>query len=123
MSRRPVRKGKPSRRKAGRRPAPKAKRKHSFRLTIEGQEMLVSYKPDYFGGEFAQGHFEFRSPHKPPRRIVVSETGYLSHFAPMAEVGSCGGPETFVREFVDAILNRTRKIKLGKQNNDQLSLF
>ena len=32
------------------------------------------------------GQFVFRSPHKPARRIPVSQTGYRSHFADMSEV-------------------------------------
>lgn len=83
---------KPSRRKKAR---PARARKSTFRITVEAQPMVVSYAPNYFAG---MAHFEFRSPHKPPRRIPVSETGYRSHFVPMDEVKAASSPEEFARE-------------------------
>ncbi len=53
----------------------RTRKKITFRLTVEAQEMVVDYKPHYLKDV---GHFEFRSPHEPPRRIPVSETGYRS---------------------------------------------
>jgi hypothetical protein len=43
------------------------------------------------------GHFEFRSPHEPPRRIPISETGYRSHFAPMDDVEASTSPQEYMR--------------------------
>lgn len=108
------------RRKAGRAQARKTERKLRFRLVVEAQEMIVAYKPNWSGGEFAVGHFEFRSPFDPPRPIVVSETGYLSHFVPMEELAACDSPESYARAFVLAVLNRGRK---PKADGEQLSLF
>ena len=48
----------------------KKPRKITFPLTVEFQEMRVIYSPS---GSY--GHFEFKSPHRPSRRIPVSETG------------------------------------------------
>jgi hypothetical protein len=45
----------------------------SFTLVIEAQEMIVTYQPNWMTDV---GHFEFRSPEEPARRIPVSETGY-----------------------------------------------
>jgi len=119
-SRRPCRS---PRRKAGRTDAPEAKRKIAFRLSVEGQEMLVSYEPYWSDGEFAVGHFEFRSPHNPPRRIVVSETGYRSHFAAMAEIEAMESPEAFARQYVLAVLKAGSKTVNSARKDDQLSLF
>ena len=47
------------------------KRRMTFTLVIEAQKMIVSYEPDWMTD---MGFFEFRSPHKPPRRIPVSDT-------------------------------------------------
>lgn len=47
----------PSRRKA-------IKRFITFTLVVEAQEMIVTYQPDWMTDV---GHFEFRSPHEPPR--------------------------------------------------------
>ena len=43
------------------------------------------------------GHFEFRSPHQPPRRIPVSETGYRSHFAAMDDIEATDSPQEYAR--------------------------
>jgi len=119
----PGRRERSPRRKAGRTAVPKPKRKIAFRLVVEAQEMLVEYEPNWSEGEYAFGHFEFKSEHKPPRRIAISETGYQSHFAPMAEIEAYESPEAFARAFVESVLGSTRKGKSGPMNSDQLSLF
>jgi hypothetical protein len=81
---------KPTRRKA-------KKRNITFTLVVEAQEMIVEYQPDWTADI---GHFEFRSPHKPPRRIPVSETGYRSHFASMQEVEAASSPQDYARGVV-----------------------
>ncbi len=58
----------------------------TFTLTVDSQEMRVRYKPNYIGGTDPYALIEFTSPHEPPRRIPVSETGYRSFFAPMSEI-------------------------------------
>ncbi len=110
------------RRKAGR-AVRKTERKIRFRLVVEAQEMIVEYKPNWSEGEFAVGHFEFRSPFDPPRPTVVSETGYLSHFAPMEEIAAYDSPEAYARTFVLAVLNRGRKRQSSETGGEQLSLF
>ncbi len=96
-------------------------RREEFRLSVEGQEMLVSYEPYWSDGEFPVGHFEFRSPYEPPRRIPVSETGYRSHFAAMADIEACESPEQYARLFVEAVLDRPTSRR--KEASDQLKLF
>ena len=111
------------RRKAGRTSAPKAKAKISFRLVVEGQEMLVDYTPDWSGGAYPFGHFEFRSPHEPPRRIVISETGYRSQFESMAVIRTYASPEEYARSYVLSFLNQARKGKPRPRDGEQLALF
>ena len=111
------------RRKAGRAVARKTKRKLTFSLVVEAQEMLVEYEPKWSGGEAAYGHFEFHSPHNPPRRIPVSETGYLSHFAPMQEIASFANPNEYAMAFVRSVLDSARTRKAISTEPGQLSLF
>jgi hypothetical protein len=85
--------------------------------------MRVEYTPNWSHGEFPYGHFEFRSPHSPSRGIPVSETGYLSHFAPMADIEAAGSVEGFARRIVEAIMAKSRKGKRFRNDSDQLSLF
>jgi hypothetical protein len=75
--------------------------------------MIVKYVPDWM---VDMGHFEFKSPHQPPRRIPVSETGYRSHFAPMDEVDGATSPEEYARDYA---LSRLR----SPRDKDQLPLF
>jgi hypothetical protein len=104
------------RRKAGSVAKPKATRTKTFRIEIEAQEIIVTYEPNWLEG--SNGHFEFMSPHEPRRRIVVSESGYLSHFAPMDAIKTFKTPEDYARAFVTSILGSRRKPIRG-----QLSLF
>jgi hypothetical protein len=94
---------KPQRRKQA---TPRKRRKTMFKIVVEAQPMLVSYEPRWRGSGFA--HFEFRSPHKPARRIPVSETGYKSLFARMDDVSQLESPQAFVRAHVCAILDAKR---------------
>ena len=116
----PGRRERSPRRKAGRTAVPKPKRKVAFRLVVEAQEMLVEYEPNWSDGEFACGHFEFKSPHTPPRRIAISETGYQSHFAPMAEIEAYESPEAFARAYVESVLNASQKGKSRTTDRKQL---
>jgi hypothetical protein len=105
----------PSRRKRAR---PLKARRSTFKIAVEAQPMVVSYQPRWRKSGYA--HFEFRSPHKPARRIPVSETGYKSHFATMDDVKAAGGPRGFVREFVFAVL---RPKQSRPDDPRQLALF
>jgi hypothetical protein len=89
----------PSRRKA-------KKRFVTFTLTVEAQEMIVQYQADWMPD---MGHFEFRSPYEPPRRIPVSETGYRSHFAAMEDVDASSSPQDYAREVAISMIRATCK--------------
>jgi hypothetical protein len=115
-SQKPKHSPKTPRRKAGSKVHKKADAKLTFRLRIEAQEMAVTYEPNWLEG--ANAHFEFMSPFDPPRRIILSETGYHSHFAPMEAVATFKLPEDYARVFVVSILESSRKAVRG-----QLSLF
>ena len=81
-------------------------KKIRFRLTVEAQEMVVDYQPHSLKDV---GHFEFRSPHEPPRRIPVSETGYRSHFGDMDEIEAMDSPQEYARMAVLAQLRGQSK--------------
>lgn len=101
----------PSRRKA-------KKTVITFTLVVEAQEMIVEYQPNWMTDV---GRFEFRSPHEPPRRIPVSETGYRSHFACMEDVKSASSPQDYARGVVLGFLRSRSKIRC--EDRDQLSLI
>ncbi len=69
-------------------------------------------------GSYPVGHFEFRSPHRPPRRNPVSENGYRNRFAPMPDIEAEASPQEYARLValvfirrapVPAILNESRE--------------
>jgi hypothetical protein len=105
-------------RKSSRKKAPPAKRRRmTFRLTVEAQEMIVCYEPHWMRDV---GHFEFESPHEPRRPIPISETGYRSHFAAMEIIEAAASPQDFAREVAIALL-RSRCQR--RDDPQQLSLF
>lgn len=98
-------------------------RTQRFRLTIEAQPMLVSYTPGSTKGMFAEGHFTFTSPHKPARRIPVSETGYWSHFVPMEEIEEAESPEAYARSLALAVINGKARHKPSDREPTLFSLL
>jgi hypothetical protein len=74
-----------------------------FKISVEGQEMLVEYEPDWMEGT---AQFQFRSPHKPARRIPVSETGYRSHFACMEDIEDAESPQAYARLYALSVIRR-----------------
>jgi hypothetical protein len=78
----------------------------AFDIEIEAQPMLVLYRKAYFGAgtDAAVDRFEFHSPHNPPRRIPVSETGFRSHWVQSAIVADYGEVGAFARELALALL-------------------
>lgn len=94
------------------------KRAITFTLVVEAQEMIVDYQPNWTADT---GHFEFRSPHEPPQRILISESGYRSHFAWMEDVEAASSPQDYAREFVFAKIRSERPSR--RDDRDQLPLF
>ena len=90
----------------------------TFALVVEGQKMIVAYKPNRMAD---YGQFEFRSPYRPARRIPVSTTGYLCHYASKEEVKAAKNPKNYAREVVLAALAPRRGLRPYEER--QLSLF
>ena len=97
---------------------PVKRKRLSFTIVVDAQPIVVQYKPRCMG---EMDQFEFRSPHEPPRRIPVSETGYLCHFADMAEVKAAASPQDFARDMALTLLRSRCKPRPDDRN--QLSLF
>jgi hypothetical protein len=97
---------------------PVADGRMTFTITIDAQEMIVDYEPHWMTDV---GHFEFRSPREPRRPIPISETGYCSHFAGMADVEAAASPQDFAREVALGLLRSERSA--DSEDEDQLALF
>lgn len=107
-----------TKRKLRKKAKPVRNRRMTFKISVEAQEMIVSYRPRQFGD---MGQFEFRSPYKPPRQIPVSETGYRCHFASMDDVEAAKSPQHFAREAALALLPWRRTAKAT--DSAELPLF
>jgi len=94
-------------------------KKIRFKLTVEAQEMVVDYQPHWMAGT---GHFEFRSPHQPSRRLPISETGYRSNFGDMDGIEAEDSPQEYARKVVLALLRGQPKPRV-EANEEQLALF
>lgn len=71
-----------------------------------GIQTRVSFEPDWLntGREnraFATAHLQIESvaPERAP--LPITETGYRSHFIPCGTVEEAGGPEAYVRAWLD----------------------
>ena len=101
-------------------PARSKPKQQKFRISVEGQEMLVEYTPSWMGD---LGQFEFRSPHKPVRRIPVSQTGYRSHFAPMPDIVAEASPQEYARLVALAFIRRAPVPAIRTEGREQPTLF
>jgi hypothetical protein len=101
-------------------PARSRPRPQKFKISVEGQEMLVEYEADWMEG---MGHFQFRSPHKPERRIPVSETGYRSHFASMEEITDAESPAAYARDYALSVIRYGAGRRVQTDDASQPSLL
>jgi len=93
---------------------------HTFPITVNDQKMNVSYTPNCFAN---YGHFEFRSPYQPRQRILISETGYRSHFAPMWHIEEFGYLHEYAIEIVNALLKGSKANEETEEESQQIALF
>lgn len=85
-------------------------------LMWEGIAIALSHKIAFLGGPY--DHIELRAPEPLP----VTTTGYRSHFIMPEELALFGGPEAFVRQWLDdAAQNEEWQEHLRQRR--QLSLF
>lgn len=95
----------------------------TFHVSIAGQEVVVQYRARYFvAADYA--HLAFRSPHYPPRRIPLSETGYWSHFVPMHELSAAPSVEEYAIAVARAVMGERLSLKeTDREEAGQLALF
>jgi hypothetical protein len=105
----------PARRKV--KPAPKGP--VTFTIVVEDQKMVVDYQRNWTA---TTGLFEFRSPHNPPQRIPISESGYRRHIARVRDV-EASSPQDYAREFVLAVATGRTKRLSRRNDRDRPRLF
>lgn len=93
----------------------------THRLTWQGIEIELTYKPEDFGGVIA--HLEVKSINPERAPLPITETGYRSHFH---LVGTVETSEGTLVEQVTAWLDEEAKSKKWKKHEEdsrQLCLF
>lgn len=86
-------------------PAAPAKREaETFRIVWQGIEVEIVYQPDWLNssdGPYPRAHLTITSisPNRAP--LPITETGYRSHFLTADLVADYGGPEAYVRAWLD----------------------
>lgn len=95
--------------------------KHTYKIIIDAQEMIVSYEPNYITRFLA--HFEFHSPFNPPKRIPVSDTGYYSHFAYVEELKHFSSIEEYVYRVSQAMIEQKFNADSNDGEDSQMTLF
>jgi len=84
--------------------APRERRTETVSLIWEAVTIKVRYVPEWHGRSsgYEIAHLEVLSiaPDRAP--LPITETGYRSHFLSPAEVEEFGGPEGYVRAWLEA---------------------
>lgn len=80
--------------------------------------MEITHRERRWDGDF--DHLELRAERG--QIIPVTETGYKSHFLPAGMVGEHGGPDAFVRAWLDHAA-QSKDWKARKEAARQMSLF
>jgi len=97
----------------------------THRFEWQGLSLTVEYSPDWseamsrvYG--YSLAHLAIRSDSGEP--LPITETGYRSAFLPTTEVEQEGGPEPYVRAWLDAFAGEPAW-REAKAKAAQLSLF
>lgn len=88
----------------------------TFTLLWEGISIAVSHRTAVFGGPY--DHIELRASGPLP----VTTTGYRSLFIHPDTLAHFGGPEEFVRQWLDEAAER-EAWRAARRKGQQLSLF
>jgi hypothetical protein len=95
-----------------------------FVIEWQGYRIQVAYQPNWLGGasHLAVAHFDITTIEPPRAPLPITETGYRSHFLHPDEVAAHGGPEAFVKAWLDAKAQHVGW-KTVHAANQQLDLF
>jgi hypothetical protein len=95
-----------------------------FVIEWQGYRIQVAYQPNWLGGasQFAVSHLDITTIDPPRAPLPITETGYRSHFLHPDVVAAQGGPETFVKAWLDAKAHDV-EWQTVHAANQQLDLF
>jgi len=93
------------------------------RMHWRGIEIEIRWQPDYvvYDDQTRMAHLEVESISPKRAPLPITETGYRSHFTPIAAVQGYDTPEDFVAAWLDSA-SRSTKWRTFDLANEQLSL-
>jgi len=94
-------------------------------ITWQGIAIEIEYDADWLGsseGPYHQSHLAIRSVDPANAPLPITETGYRSHFIHPGRLAEHGGPEAYVRKWLDLEAD-TKAWKRYVEKSRQLSLF
>lgn len=98
-----------------------------FEIRWQGIDIEILYSPDWLNCfretyHVALGHLEIRSLHPERAPLPITETGYRSRFDNPEDIDQAGGPEAFVRAWLEEAA-QSPEWKSQQAEQRQLSLF
>ena len=95
-----------------------------FDIVWKGITIEVSYDANWLNmkGPHRSSHIELRVIDPPKAPIPVTETGYRSLFLPCETIENYGGPEKYVRDWIEGS-SHSLEWRERKEESKQLSLF
>jgi hypothetical protein len=77
------------------------KERHIASNTIDWQgiALSVSFEAEWLGAGGCIAHLQVETTERTP--LPITRTGYRSHFVPLAEVETAGGPVAYVRAWLE----------------------
>ena len=90
----------------------------------DGVTIAITYDPKWLeiDGPLQSAHIELRVSHPSGAKLPVTDTGYRSHFCSKADIEAAGGPEPFVKLWLDEEAKRP-EWKRVEEKERQLDLF
>ena len=76
----------------------------SCQFIWQGIEIKVEYEPDWLGSRalgYTMAHFDIYAIEPEAALLPITETGYRSQFVDPTDVDAAGGPEAFIRAWLD----------------------
>lgn len=99
----------------------------TFTFDWQGRTLSVTFESEWLG--FVRDDYEMRTSHLEVRciepkdgRLPITETGYRSHFCHPDQIAESGGPEAFVRGWLEEA-SASREWKNYEETQKQMLLL
>lgn len=96
----------------------------NFVIVWQGIRIQIAYQPNWLAGinDFTMAYFDITAINPPKAALPITTTVYRSHFLHPDYVAAQGGPEAFVKAWLDAAAHST-SWQTNSAASRQLDLF